>query len=165
MLNHHKRDRRRLWAGSAITASLIATSLAFGSAGHAQDKATDPERHRVIILESKDGAAPPSGERREFRIRRGENGRTTVEGLDAEMSARLERCESEQGGVLNVDSGEGKERTRILVCAKDGQSPANRLEVLQKVRERISGQSDLSAETRQRMLGEIDRAIAAARGN
>jgi beta-lactamase regulating signal transducer with metallopeptidase domain len=163
MLNHHKKDRSRLWAGSAITAALVGTSLMFGSAGHAQDKAEDKERQRVIIIENKEGAAPPTGERREFRIRRGPDGRTTIDGLDPEMSARLERCESEQG-VLNFDSGEGKERTRIMVCAKDG-SPANRLEILENARERISGQNHLSAETKQRILAEIERAIAAARGN
>jgi beta-lactamase regulating signal transducer with metallopeptidase domain len=164
MLNHHRHDRRRLLAGSAVTASLIATSLLFGTAGQAQDKSDKQERQRVLILESKEGAGPATGERREFRIRRGEDGKTTVEGLDAEMSARLQRCESEQG-VLNVDTGEGKERTRIMVCTKDGTSPANRAEILQRTRERIAGQSDLSAETKQRILAEIDRAIAQARGN
>jgi beta-lactamase regulating signal transducer with metallopeptidase domain len=164
MLNHHRHDRSRLWAGSAITAALVGTSLMFGSAGHAQDKADNKERHRVIILEGKEGATPSTGQRRELRIRRGADGRSTVEGLDPEMSARLENCANEQGG-LNVDTGEGRERTRILVCTKDGASPANRLEVLQKARERISSQSDLSAEIKQRIVGEIDRAIAAARGN
>jgi beta-lactamase regulating signal transducer with metallopeptidase domain len=163
MLNHHKKDRRRLWAGSAITAALVGTSLMFGSAGHAQDKADPKERHSVIIMENKGGAAPATGERRQFRMRRGPDGRTTVEGLDPELNARLQQCENEQG-ALNLGTGEGKESTRILVCGKDG-SPANRLEVLQRVRERITGQGDLSAEARQRILGEIDRAIAAARGN
>jgi beta-lactamase regulating signal transducer with metallopeptidase domain len=164
MLNHHKKDRRRLWAGSAVTTSLIATSLMFGTAGHAQDKADKQERSRIIILENKDGAAATPGERREIRVRRGADGRATVEGLSPEMSARLERCESEQG-VLNVDTGEGKERTRIMVCSKDGANPANRAEVLRGVRERIAGQADLSAETKQRILEQIDRAIADARGN
>lgn len=164
MLNHHKTDRRRLWAGSAVIASLIATTMVFGTAGHAQDKAEGKERHRVIILENKEGAAPPAGERREFRIRRGPDGRVTTEGLDADMAARLERCESEQG-VLNVDTGAGKERARILVCTKEGAGPADRLRVLEGVRDRISRQSDLSAETKQRILAEIERAIAAARAN
>jgi beta-lactamase regulating signal transducer with metallopeptidase domain len=164
MLNHHKKDRRRLWAGSAVAASLMATSLMFGTAGHAQDKPGGKERHRVIIMENKDGAAPPTGERREFRIRRGPDGRVTTEGLGDEMASRLERCESEQG-VLNVGTGEGKESTRILVCTKDGANPANRLEVLQGVRSRLVDQADLSAETKQRILAEIDRAIAAARRN
>jgi beta-lactamase regulating signal transducer with metallopeptidase domain len=164
MLNQHKYDRRRVWAGGAITAALVATSLTFGTASHAQDKAGVKERQRVIILESKDGAAPPAGERRQFRINRGADGKTRIEGLDAEISTRLERCESEQG-VLNIDTGEGKERSRILVCTKDGSNPANRAQVLQGVRERIANQSDLSAETKQRILAEIDRAIGSARSN
>jgi len=228
MLNHHKKDRRRLWAGSALTCALVLTSMATGQAGFAQPPADDAAsqavrqreadtnrallttlvqrraevekapkgadtraevefidrrieqtqdriakqesdreregRHRVIILENEKGSAAPTGERRELRIRRGADGRATVEGLDPELNARLERCESEQG-VLNVDTGDNKERTRILVCAKNGANPANRLQVLQGVRERISGQSDLSAETKQRILAEIDRAIAGERGN
>lgn len=220
MLNHHKKDHRRRWAGSALTCALILTSMALSDAGFAQTaanvvspetqqreantnralladlrerraevvkraeqgadtreatqfldeqiqkvqtRASEPDRQRVIIMENKEGAAPAIGERREIRVRRGPDGRTKVEGLDAELSARLERCEGEQG-VLNVDEGDDKERTRILLCTKDGASPANRLQVLERVRERISGQADLSAETKQRLVAELERAIAAARG-
>jgi beta-lactamase regulating signal transducer with metallopeptidase domain len=161
MLNHHRKDRRRLWAGGAVTASLVAGSLLSGTAGYAQDKAGEPERSRVIVLESREGAAPPTGERREFRMRRSEDGKVRIEGLDPELSARLERCESEQGALSVI--GDGNERTRIMVCNKEGQNPANRAEILQKVRERISNQADLSAEAKQRLLAEIDRVIGERR--
>jgi beta-lactamase regulating signal transducer with metallopeptidase domain len=164
MLSHHKHDRRRFWAGSAITASLIATSFMFGTAGQAQDKA-QKEPNRMIILESRDGApGMATGERREFRIRRGADGSVTTEGLSADMSAAIQRCQSQQG-VTAVDAGEGKERNRIMICDKNGATPANRLEVLEKARARLSEQGDLSAESKQRILSELDRAIAAARGN
>lgn len=227
MLNHHKKDWRRAWAGGAATVGLVAGSFVLGSPGIAQEltaplsameqreadtnralvtalrqrradisraaetspvpraakersgdsvafldekiqqvqsRTADSERQRVIIVERSEGAAPATGERREFRLRRDEDGKTTIDGLPPQAAAQLERCNA-QNEVINVQSGSGKERDRILVCTKDGANPANRLQILQNVRERMSTSTDLKPETKERMLAEIDRAIAAARGN
>lgn len=229
MLNHHRKDRRRLLAGSAVTGALILTTMAMSGPGFAQeaiaalpastqaqveersrntnralltaletrraevlkasprpnphavqflderieqtqDRIADQEggprteRHQVIIMETEKGSATPTGERRQFRIRRGADGKITTEGLPPEAAERFAECNA-QNEAINIDSGEGKERTRILVCTKDGANPANRLQVLQKVRDRMASSTDLNAETKQRMLAEIDRAIAAAREN
>jgi beta-lactamase regulating signal transducer with metallopeptidase domain len=234
MLNHHRKDRRRLLAGGALTGALLLTTMALGSPGFAheaiaslpsavareaeerpgganrdllaaieerraaareklnasprsegaraavqfldkmvaqtQERVADQEdpargeRHQVIILEREKGGAAPTGQRREIRVRRGPDGKVTTEGLPPGAAERFAECNA-QNEVINVDSDEGKERTRILVCTKDGANPANRLQILQNVRDRMVKSIDLNEETRQRMLTEIDRAIAAARAN
>lgn len=167
MLKHHKKDRSRLWAGSGITAALIATSLTFGAPGHAQDKGEQKqERQRIIIMEHRDSGDHAEGdhprrERREFSLRRDQNGNVTRHGLDPEMEARIERCRN-GNSLLNVDEGSGDERTRIMLCS-DGQG-VNNVEALQRARERIAGEDHLSGEIKQRVLAQIDAAIARARG-
>jgi hypothetical protein len=129
MLNHHRKDRRRLWAGSAITASLVATSLVFGAAGHAQPSQGDGKeqgRERFVIMEMKEGEAPPAGLPREFRIRRGDNGEIIVP----------ENCGGGSEAIANVNEGDGKNRTRILLCGPNGgqMTAEKRLEALERAR-------------------------------
>ena len=166
MLKHHRKDRSRTWAGAAVTAGLVATSMAFGAPGLAQDKSEDKQERRIIIMEHRDGASKAEGgerrERREFTLRRDGEGNVTRHGLDPEVEARIERCR--QGdNLVNVDEGEGNQRTRILLCAQGEGSSANRVEALQRARERIASEDHLSAETKQRVLAQIDQAIARAR--
>jgi len=161
MLNHHRKDRRRWWAGSGVTASLVAASLMFGAAGHAQEKQHKGEPNRILILYNLDGGAAPTGERREFRLRRGEDGRMTTAGLPPDMSASIERCHGQR--VLNMDADQGEAGSRILVCTKDGSTPANPLQILRKFRERMAANTELPAEMRDTLLAQVDRAIAAER--
>ncbi len=163
MLKHHRKDRRRAWAGAAVTTALVAASMAFGAPGLAQDKGEAKQERRIIIMEHRDGAPAAEGaERREFTLRRDGEGNVTRHVLDPEVEARIERCR--QGGdSFNVDEGEGNRRTRILLCTQGEGSAANRAEALERARERIAGNDDLSAETKQRILAQIDQAIARAR--
>ena len=134
MLNHHRKDRRRLWAGSAITASLVATSLVFGAAGHAQPSQGDGKeqgRERFVIMEMKEGEAPPAGLPREFRIRRGDNGEIIAP----------ENCGAGSEAIANVNEGDGKNRTRIA-----------------------EGNSERGTDHRAKVLETIDREIARLRG-
>lgn len=172
MLSHHRKDRRRLLAGSAVTMGLLATSLIVGTPGIAQPSGAGAEkqerRERIIIMDRHDGPAAGSGaattERRQMRIRRGPDGRVTTEGLDPEIARHIEDCRDENR-LVNVDEGEGDRRTRVMVCTRGEGSGTNQVEALQRARERIAQGGELSAETRQRVLSEIDQAIARARRN
>jgi beta-lactamase regulating signal transducer with metallopeptidase domain len=166
MLKHHRKNRTRAWAGAAVTAALIATSMAFGAPSLAQDKGEQKQERRIIIMEHRDGAPTAEGaerrERREFSVRRDGQGDVTRHVLDPEVEARIERCR--QGdSLLNVNEGEGNQRTRILLCAQGEGSAENRVEALQRARERIASEDHLSADAKQRVLAQIDQAIATAR--
>jgi len=166
MLKNHRKDRTRTWGGAAVTAALVATSMAFGAPGLAQDKGDQKQERRIIIMEHRDGAPAAEGaerrERREFSVRRDRDGNVTRHVLDPEVEARIERCR--QGdNLLNVNEGEGNQRTRILLCAQGEGSAANRVEALERARERLASEDHLSAETKQRVLAQIDQAIARAR--
>ncbi len=170
MLPTHRRAPRRLLAGSAIAFTLAATSLLVGAPVQAQDsqeRSAEPkqERERVIILDRRDGAAPAANgtERREIRIHRNGDGTITSEGLDPEIARRIEGCRDANNELANIDEGNANQRTRIVLCTEGGSSGTANVEALQRARERIAGESELSGEARQRVLAEIDRAIARAR--
>jgi hypothetical protein len=171
MMNRHKQNRARLFGGAAVTAGLIVASMALGAPGHAQeqDKDKGQRRERIIIMEHRDGAERPAGERGERRefmmMRRDGRGNVATRGLDPETAARIEACRS-QGNEVDIDSGEGDERVHLRLCTQgEGATPASRVEALTRARERIAGEDHLSAETRQRILSRLDEEIARARGN
>lgn len=165
MLPSHRRAPRRLLAGSAIAVSLAAASLLAGAPVHAQEKAQPKqERHSIIIMERGEGEPPAAGatERRELRIRRNSDGTTTTEGLDPETASRITGC-LDGNQALNVNEEASGQRTRVVVCTRGEGGGANAVEALQRTRERIAADSEMSAESKQRVLAEIDRAIARAR--
>ena len=159
MLKHHRKDGSRAWAGAVVTAGLVATSMAFGTPGLAQDKSEDKQERRIIIMEHRDGAP---GQGAEHRERRDGQGNAIRRHLDPEVAARIERCR-EGDNLLNVNEGEGNQRTRIMLCAQGEGSAASRVEALERARQRIASEDHLSAETKQRVLAQIDQAIARAR--
>ncbi len=166
MLVRHKGGARRIAAGAAVTATLVGTSLLAGTAGYAQEGDTQAkERRQITIIERREPgqAAPVPSERREFRMRRGEDGSVVYRGVDPEMAARIERCRTGDNALLNFDEGGDQRRTRFLLC-NDGQV-TDRVEALQRARERIAEQSEFDAETRARVLARIDAEIARARNN
>lgn len=59
---------------------------------------------------------------------------------------------------------EGDERTRVIVCSRGTASPAERIERLQRVRDRLAEDGELSAEQRGRVTAALDREIARLRG-
>jgi hypothetical protein len=154
MLNHHRKDRRRLWAGSAVTATLIAGSLTLGAPSYAQDPAkesTKERRERVIIMEHRDGAGaagePGAAERHRGPL----------------SEARTRQCESPSDQIADIDEGTGDHRVRIMLCAKGDGAPADRVTALQRARERIAGNEEVPADAKQRILAQLDQAIARAR--
>jgi beta-lactamase regulating signal transducer with metallopeptidase domain len=171
MMNRHKHNRARLFGGAAVTAGLIVVSMALGAPGHAreQDKDKGQRRERVIIMEHRDGAERPAGERgerREFMMRRhGEGGGGAMRALDPELAARIEACRDE-GNEVAINEGEGDERVQLRLCTHgEGGTPAGRADALARARARIAENDELSAETRQRILSRLDQEIARIRGN
>ncbi|HEY0326999.1 MAG TPA: M56 family metallopeptidase [Allosphingosinicella sp.] len=159
MLKHHRKDRSRAWGGAAVTAALVAASMAFGAPSIAQDKNEEKQERRIIIMEHRDGA-PREGA--EHHGRRDGQGNAIRRHLDPEVAARIERCR-DGDNLLNVNEGEGNQRTRIMLCAQGEGSAASRVEALERARQRLANEDHLSAETRQRILAQIDQAIARAR--
>ena len=70
------------------------------------------------------------------------------------------------GGQMDeVNEGTDHDRTRIVLCSRGSEaSPAARADRLAHVRDRIAGDSDLSAEQKARVTAAIDRQIARLRG-
>ncbi len=216
MLNRHRREPRRLLAGSAIAVSLAAVSLTIGAPGLAQpaspaasgqtsvriaapaapgaaevrrldvtsefvtvrERPTERsdqlnlvqeparDRTRVIIMDRREGGEASTTERterREIRIRRNSDGTITTEGLDPEMQRRIEGCRDGNNELVNLNEGNNSQHTRVVICSRGGNAGTTSVETLQRARERIAGNDDMSAETKQRVLAELDRAIARAR--
>lgn len=136
-----------------MTAALVATSLAFGAPAQAQE---DPKEERTVIIRERSHGPSGAQSNTEHRdvIRRN---------LSPEMAERFENCRDDNRAV-NVDDREGNQRTRIMICARDGEgSAAGNVEALKRVRERIASEDHLSDEAKARVLAQLDQAIARAR--
>jgi beta-lactamase regulating signal transducer with metallopeptidase domain len=59
---------------------------------------------------------------------------------------------------------EGDEGTRVIVCSRGTATPAERIERMQRVRDRLAEDGELSAEQRSRVTAALDREIARLRG-
>lgn len=70
----------------------------------------------------------------------------------------------EGGRADEVNEGADRERTRIVLCSRGEASPAERAERLARVRDRLAGDSELSAEQKARVTAALDREIARLRG-
>lgn len=77
----------------------------------------------------------------------------------------LAMAECDEDQRTEVSEGEGNERTRVILCSRGEADPAQRAERLQRVRDRLAEESELSAEQRARVSAALDREIARLRGN
>ena len=78
-----------------------------------------------------------------------------------------ENCSGGSQAIANVNEGNDKERTRILLCGPGGgeMSAEKRLEAFQRARTRIAERSDeRGGDHRAKVLDVIDREIARLRG-
>lgn len=143
------RRRRRAWAAAALAATLAATSLTVAAPGRAQEADKQKTERHVTIIE-----------------RHGEHERDVVRRhLSPEIAARIEACRG-SGELVDIDEGEDNERVRMRLCTRgEGGSPAERVAALQRARDRLAEEDHLSAETRRRIIAQLDAAIARARGN
>ena len=158
MMKKHDRSRLRMFGGAAAVALLTAAGATLGSAGiahpHPDPEGGERRTERVVIMEHKaeggEHRAHGDGMHR-VRIRRGENGELVVP-------------DCEGGEATNVEDGSGDRRTRIMLCSRGNASPAERAERLQHARDRLAGDTELSAEARARITAQLDREIARLRG-
>jgi beta-lactamase regulating signal transducer with metallopeptidase domain len=154
MMKHHRHSRLRSLGGAVALVVLAGAGLSLAAPGLAQPKAegeTQKQERRIVIMEHGDGEARAGGDH-VIRMRRGPNGEVTLP----------ENCR--QGEPLaNVDERTEGRRTRVMLCQTGGGDPATRLQRLQRARDRIAGDEELTGEHRERVLAALDRAIAQAR--
>lgn len=151
-----------------------------------EDDAPDPElrqhrghrahgEHERVIIMSHRGDGHGAGEHaahgghaahadhgdhrvRTFTLHRGDGGHGAAAHHDD-----LSDCA--EGQRSEVSEGEGNERTRVILCGRGGNAtPAERAERLQGIRDRLAGDSELSAEQKARVTAALDREIARLRG-
>jgi bla regulator protein blaR1 len=153
MMNDHRISRARMLGGAAAVTLLAGLTATVGSPGiaHPHPEGDAQERtERVIVMTHKGDAAAGDASHR-VRIRRGEGGEVVLP--DCSPSERTE-----------VNEGTDDQRTRVVLCSRGAGTPAERAERLQRARDRLAGDDDLSAEQRARVTAALDREIARLRG-
>jgi beta-lactamase regulating signal transducer with metallopeptidase domain len=193
MMKFHKPSRLRMIGGSAAILMLGGLSLAIGSPGLALPQAAPPSgdeaapargrrEERVIVRTvRRDGEAAgqhgahgghsgPSGSGDDPRVivmtHRGDGGghdghAVRVLGPDGEINVP----DCDHGQATNVDETSGGQRTRVVLCTSGNATPAERAERLQRARDRLASDSELSQVQRDRVTAALDREIARLRGN
>lgn len=194
MMKFHKASRLRMIGGAAAIVLLGGLSLAVGSPGLAQPQAGQTKQdeaapgrerreERVIVRtirpdgeaggqhRAHGGGAAHSGDGDHQRVivmthhGDGHPGpgqhRVHVIGPDGEVSAP----ECNDGQATNVDETADGRRTRVVLCTRGNATPAERAERLQRARDRLAGDSELTQAQRDRVTAALDREIARARGN
>lgn len=156
MLKTHRKSALRSLAGIAVVVALTGTGAMLGSAGvaHPHPEEGKQERRERIVIMDRHGEGREHEDRFERRVevRRGPNGEMLPP--DCPEGARR----------TDVDEGGGDRRTRIVLCSRGNASPGQHAEHLQRARDRLARSDDLSAETRARILAQLDREIARLRG-
>lgn len=152
MMKHHRPGALRSLAGAGAVAALAGVTLTLGSPGaaHPHPEGEGRQKQRIFVIEHKGEAGGDAV--RQFRIRRGENG---------ELVAPQGCSEGER--LADVDEQSGERRTRVILCGREGGTPAERVERLQRARDRLAGETDIGGEHRDRVLAAIDREIARLR--
>jgi len=110
-----------------------------------------PEQRRTVIIRK----LGPDGKVSEQRL----------EGAEAErLAAQAQHCDAARTFSSEVDrTVDGKrEVSRIKVCAQGGESPAQWQQALRTTREKVKSDPRLSAESKARIVAELDAAIAKA---
>ena len=168
----HRSSRLRLFGGAAAVITFAAISLSFGTPGLAhphpdgeEGEGGERRRERVVILETRNGehGEHARGDNRgpadHFVIRRrGAPGdRSEIRDIIVPHG-----CRDGNQEIVNVNEGDDRDRTRVIVCA-DGADSASQLEHLERARERMAQNDELRGEHRSRALEAIDRAIARLR--
>ncbi|MGQ0661378.1 M56 family metallopeptidase [Sphingosinicella sp.] len=160
MLKTHRRSALRSLGGIAAVTILVAGGALLGSAGVAHphpESGKQEHRERIIIMDRhRDGAQSGHaghGEHREHGvvIRRGPNGEMVEPSCG-------------EGERTDLEEGTDGQRTRIMLCSRGNATPAQRAEHLQRARDRLAQNDELSAETRARITAQLDREIARLRG-
>ncbi|MEA3043621.1 MAG: bla regulator protein blaR1 [Sphingomonadales bacterium] len=188
MMKDHKVSRARMLAGAAATAALAGLGLALGTPGFAQpdpqpqEKAQPREERReerTIIRTYRhdsgdaaahrehhaDGASDGDRQRVIVMTHRGGDGHGAPDVRVHGPHGDVMDADCRDAQATNVDETADGERTRIVLCSRGDATPAERVERLQRVRDRLAGDSELSAEQKARVTAALDREIARLRGN
>ncbi len=157
MMKDHKVSRVRMLGGAAAVALLAGVSMTFGAPGlahpHPEGDSKSGDRvertERVIIMNHKAG----DGEHARHRVRvpHGANGEVVIP-------------DCEGGQRTDVDENEDGERVRVVLCSRGEANPAQRAERLQRARDRLAADTELSEAQRARVTAALDRQIAQLRG-
>lgn len=120
-------------------------------------------RERVIIMDHRgeghgeghgagnEGAHGDAADHHMMMMHRGEGGHVAI--------ADCGRGTTE----LNANEGDDHQRTRIVLCSRGEATPAQRVEHLQRARDRLAQNTELSAEQRARITATLDQHIARLR--
>jgi beta-lactamase regulating signal transducer with metallopeptidase domain len=141
---------------------------AHGEHAHGTAAAAAPEgdrrERRIVIMSHGDGeraegrAAHGDPHVHSFTLHRGDGPHAV--GSHGEHIAMAD-CAG--GQATEVDEGEANDRTRVVLCSRGNATPAERAERLQRARDRLAGDSELSAEAKARVTAALDREIARLR--
>ena len=153
MLNDHRPSRLRTLGGSVAIAAFGGLAVLLGSPGIAHPHPDGDEgsrrQQRIIIMDRQSETA-------------GGEGGAHVRQFALDPDGEVPR-ECDQGSqVADVDENDGGRRTRILLCSREGGDPAQRVQALQRARERLAQNEHLADGHRQRVLEALDREIARA---
>jgi bla regulator protein BlaR1 len=135
-----------------------------GAASGAHAEGDHRERRIVIMTDDAHGGASHAAhgdhpQVHTFTLHRGEGGDSA--GAHAEHMAMAD-CAG--GQATEVNEGDANDRTRVVLCSRGNATPAERAERLQRARDRLAGDSELSAEAKARVTAALDREIARLRG-
>lgn len=131
-----KTSGARLAAGAA---ALLSAGLAGGAFAHPHPDGDREKVRKVIILEDEE----KKGARRIVR-------------LDGARS----HCAGEKTEVVEESGAEGeKQKTRIVVCARDGAAPGDRARHLAEALARVQSNDALSPEHREKLAAAIREAM------
>jgi beta-lactamase regulating signal transducer with metallopeptidase domain len=149
MLKHHRESKLRSLAGGLLVAGTFGTALCLSAPTLAQETKSEPvKERRIIVREIGKGGQP---------------------GLPTDIRELVSKCPEAQRLESDVkvgEPGEGQQRTRIILCSKDGKltEPETRekmIAALERARTNLGSAEGLTPERRTQVLealrGEIER--------
>ena len=125
-------------AGAALAFALAAP------AAHAQETPEPGKPMQKVVIIQRAGDHADGGEVHRFRVEGGDD--------------FIAKCEGTKDEVAEA-SPDGRERTRIVLCAHNQLSAAERVEKLEHVLSRLEARDDLSAEQKARVTAALREAI------
>ena len=169
---------------AAAAGALAIAAFGLGAPGiahpHGDEDDAVTKTERVIILREGEGKHAGEGKKvRRFRIvgdgpagADGEGRRIRTFHIDRDGKAgkgerhvrvmrfdggELADCGGEE--VVRSETGDDKDKTKVIICSKDQLTEAQRIEKIEKVLTRIQANDDLSAEHKDRVTAALRRAI------
>lgn len=159
--------KTKMFGKVAAAAAMLAAGAAF-TPGLAQESATKEEEkvERIIILEHKDGEGHGDGVRVMRRHVKEGDGKVRrihiARDGDGPRHFAMVECEGEK---TRIDEATGKEKTKIVLCGKDGLNAEERAARLEEIRAKLADREHLSAEHRAKVEAALTEAITRLRAS